>query len=349
MKKRIITFKASALILGLLISITLFSQEKEYQVVCVSFYNLENLFDTLDTPDVRDTEFTPEGDNKWNTHKYYEKLDNLAEVISKIGTDITPDGPAILGVSEIENEVVLEDLAKRESIASRDYQIVHYHSPDRRGVDVALMYQPKYFKVTNSKSYTLSVPDKEDFKTRDQLMVSGELHGELMHFIVGHWPSRSGGESRSRPLRIAAAQLGRHIIDSLQNLDPNAKIILMGDLNDNPDNASVTDHLKAVPEIEKMNDDELYNPFYSFYQKGIGTSAWRDTWSLFDMLLLSKPLTDKDYSTYKLYKANVFNKKFLQQPTGRFKGYPHRTYAGGQYLGGYSDHYPSYVFLIKEK
>lgn len=324
-------------------------QKKEFKVVCISFYNLENLFDTLDTKGINDFEFTPEGPNKWNTPKYFEKLDNLARVISEIGTDFTQHGPAVLGVSEIENETVLEDLAKRKAIASRNYQVVHHYGPDARGVDVALMYQPEYFKVTNSKSYRLTIPGRDNFRTRDQLLVSGELHGEMVHFIVTHWPSRRGGESRSRPLRIAAAELGRHIIDSLQAADPNAKVIFMGDLNDNPDNVSVTKYMKAVPEIDKMkNGDELYNPFYNLYKRGIGTLAWRDTWSLFDMILVTKPLVETDYSSYRFYRANVFNKKFLQQPSGRFKGYPFRSYAGGQYLGGYSDHFPTYILLVKE-
>jgi hypothetical protein len=342
--------KLSTLLLALLISASVFSQDQqEFKVVCVAFYNVENLFDTIDTPDVNDFEFTPEAPNNWNTPKYYAKLDNLAKTISMIGTDFTPHGPAILGISEIENKEVLIDLTKREAIAKRNYQVIHYQSPDKRGIDVALLYQPDYFKVTSTKSYKLTIPGRDDFFSRDQLLVSGELQGETMHFIVCHWPSRSGGESRSRPLRIEAGKLGRHIIDSIQNLDPNAKIILMGDLNDNPDNESVSKHLRAVDQVEKMNDTDLYNPFYGLYKKGIGTLAWRDTWSLFDLILPSKPLMGTDYTSYRFYKASVFNKSFLQQPSGRFKGYPFRTYAGGQYLGGYSDHFPTYILLVKEK
>lgn len=348
-RSKLLTIKFTILFLSTIIVFAVSAQEKrDFKVVCVAFYNVENLFDTINTPGINDVEFTPQGPNNWNTPKYFEKLDNLARVISEIGTDFTPHGPAIIGLSEVENEVVLEDLAKRKAIASRNYQVVHFYGPDARGVDVALMYQPEYFKVTNSKSYRLTIPGRDNFRSRDQLLVSGELHGELMHFIVTHWPSRRGGESRSRPLRIAAADLGRHIIDSLQRLDPNAKIIFMGDLNDNPDNISVTKHLRAVSEAKDMKEGDLFNPFFSFYKRGIGTLAWRDTWSLFDMLLLSKPLISDDYSSYRFYRANVFNKKFLQQPSGRFRGYPFRSYAGGQYLGGFSDHYPTYVLLVKE-
>lgn len=342
--------KFSIILFTLLLSIYTYAQEKkEYNVVCVAFYNLENLFDTIDTPDVNDFEYTPGGPNEWNTTKYISKLKNLSKAVSEIGTDFTPHGPAILGVSEIENRFVLEDLVKQELIASRNYQIVHYDGPDRRGVDVALLYNPAYFKVTSSKSYRLKIPGRDNFYTRDQLLVSGELQGDPIHIIVGHWPSRSGGESRSRPLRNAAAALGRHIIDSIQNVDPNAKVVLMGDLNDNPDNESVLKILRALPEQKDMKDSDLYNPFFNLYKKGIGTLAWRDTWSLFDMILPTKPLLETDYSSYRFYKASVFNKAFLQQPSGRFKGYPFRTHAGGQYLGGFSDHFPTYILLIREK
>ena len=341
--------KLTTLATILIVGTAAFTQEqKPFKVVCVAFYNLENLFDTLNTPGVNDIEFTPEGPNKWNSPKYIEKLDNLARVISEIGTDFTPHGPAIIGVSEIENRTVLEDLARRKAIVARNYQVVHFDGPDRRGVDVALLYQPDYFKVTSTKSYRLTIPDRDNFFTRDQLLVSGELQGERMHFIVVHWPSRSGGESRSRPLRVAAAQLGRHIIDSLLLDDPNAKIILMGDLNDNPDNKSVTKNLRAISDHKIIKKEELFNPFFNLYQKGIGSLAWRDTWSLFDMLILSKPLSEPDYSSYRYYRAEVFNKNFLQQTSGRFKGYPFRTYVGGQYRGGYSDHFPTYVILVKE-
>jgi endonuclease/exonuclease/phosphatase family metal-dependent hydrolase len=350
MKVKVFIYKIIAIQVLVYLSYTLFAQEnKEFKVFCVAFYNLENLFDTLDTPNVNDFEFTPAGPNQWNTKRYYEKLDNMSKVIAEIGTDVTPNGPVILGVSEIENRTVLEDLVKQNRIATRNYQVIHFDGPDKRGVDVALLYQPKHFKVTNTKSYRLTIPGRDDFFTRDQLLVSGELDGELMHFIVAHWPSRSGGESRSRPLRVAAAQLGRHIVDSLLNIDSNAKVILMGDLNDNPDNASLTKHLRGAADIQSMKEGDLFNPFYSLYKKGIGSLAYQDTWSLFDLILVSKPFIETDYSSYRFYKAHVFNKKFLQQQAGRFKGYPLRSFAGGQYLGGYSDHFPTYILLVKEK
>lgn len=330
------------------ISVQAQQEAKKFRVINIAFYNVENLFDTINSPGINDIDYTPEGSNKWNTLKYNEKLENLAEAISKIGVDATPHGPAIIGLAEVENHEVLEDLVKQEAIASRNYQIVHFHSPDRRGIDVALLYQPQYFKVTNSISHRLHVDGMDYFRTRDQLLVSGLLDGEEFHFVVSHWPSRSGGESRSRPLRIAAAELGRHIMDSVLTINPKAKIIYMGDLNDNPDNKSVVKHLKSNHRVDRLKSGELYNPFYDYYKRGIGTLAWRDTWSLFDMVLPNSNIMGEDFSTYRYYKAHVFNKNFLQQKSGRFKGYPLRTHAGGQYLGGYSDHFPTYILLIKE-
>jgi hypothetical protein len=324
---------------------------KKYDVACIGFYNLENLFDTLDTPDVNDAEFTPEGDKKWNSKKYYEKLNNLSRVISEMGTEITPDGPAILGVCEIENKEVLVDLVKTEKLRGRNYAIVHYNSPDRRGVDVGLLYQPKYFKVTSSKSYTLKIEGDTNFKSRDQLLVSGDLLGEKTHFIVGHWPSRSGGEKRSAPLRMAAARLGLQIMDSLKRADPNAKIILMGDLNDDPKSPSVKKVLAGNGRIDKLEPNNHFNASEESFNKGIGTLAWRDAWNLFDQMILTQSLVDVkgEYNDLRFFKFKVFNKPFLQNPDGNFAGYPFRTYVGSTYQGGFSDHFPVYLFLIRER
>ncbi|MCB0824073.1 MAG: endonuclease/exonuclease/phosphatase family protein [Bacteroidales bacterium] len=316
----------------------------------MGFYNLENLFDTINNKELfLSEEFTPESEKQWTSQRYHEKLNHMAEVISKIGTDVTPDGVALLGVSEIENRGVLEDLVKESSIADRDYQIVHYDSPDRRGVDVGLLYQPKYFEVVNSASHRLTMPDDTNFRTRDQLVVSGYLNGEMIHVIVNHWPSRSGGEKRSRPKRNAAGELSRHIVDSLLNLDPNAKILVMGDLNDDPVNPSVLEHLRAKGKEKELEPGDMYNPMYNLYREGIGSLAYRDLWNLFDQVIVSQALLGDDKSSYKFYKAFVFNKNFLKQKEGAFAGYPNRTFVGDRYLGGYSDHFPVYVLLIREK
>ncbi len=327
-----------------------FSQSKQsYHVVCAGFYNLENLFDTIyDAELMINEEYTPGGKKGWTSERYHNKLKNMAFVISKIATDVTPDGPALLGVSEIENRGVLEDLVKEDAIKDRDYHIVHYDSPDRRGVDVGLLYQPKYFEVTNSASHRLTMEGDSGFRSRDQLVVTGLLNGEEIHVIVGHWPSRSGGEKKSRPKRNAAGQLSRFICDSLLAINPNAKILVMGDLNDDPINPSVKEFLRAKGNKKKLDEGDLYNPYFKLYRDGIGSLAYRDTWNLFDMVIVSQGLLGDDKSDFKFYKAMVFNKNYLKQKEGRYAGYPKRTHAGGVYLGGYSDHFPAYIFLIRE-
>ncbi|MBI2257714.1 MAG: endonuclease/exonuclease/phosphatase family protein [Flavobacteriia bacterium] len=324
-------------------------KDKSFYSVLIGFYNLENLFDTINDPEKNDEEFLPEGANKWTSARYLEKQGNMARVIADIGLEASPDGVAILGVSEIENKLVLENLVKQKAIANRNYQIVHYDSPDQRGVDVGLLYNPKYFKVTNSKSYTLKIDNKPDFYTRDQLLVSGLLDGEEVHFIVGHWPSRRGGEKRSEPLRIEAAKLSRHIVDSLILINPDAKVIVMGDLNDDPTNQSIKKHLNSTGNIEQVHGNKMYNPMYDLHMKGIGTLAHRDVWGIFDQTILTQAWIKNDYTSYQYYTAKIFNKPYLMQQDGNFKGYPFRTFSFGQYVGGFSDHFPVYCVFLKEK
>lgn len=326
--------------------------KKEYTVANIGFYNLENLFDTIVDPDttkILQDEFTPEGKNAWTGERYRTKLDKLAEVISQIGTDITPDGLAVLGVSEIENREVLEDLVKTEKLKKFGYEIVHFHSPDRRGIDVGLLYQPKYFQVTSTSSIPLVDPENPRFITRDQLLVSGLLDGEEFHFVVAHWPSRRGGQKRSAPRRNFAGQVGRSIVDSIMQVNPKAKIIYMGDLNDDPKDESVRKHLRSGKKPENLEPGELYNPMAKLFDKGIGTLAWRDTWNLFDQLIMTQEVLNHDSKGFWHYRTKVFNKPFLKTPSGNFAGYPFRTFAGGRYQGGYSDHFPVYTILVKEK
>ncbi len=331
---------------------------KQYEVAGVGFYNLENLFDTIVDPDtnkILQDDFTPFGKKNFNSQKYYQKLDKLSEVISKLGTKYIPDGLAILGVSEIENRAVLEDLAATAKLKSRNYKIVHHESPDARGIDVGLLYNPKYFEVLNSKVFHLETYKEKDtvkhFRTRDQLLVTGKLNGERIHIIVAHWPSRRGGEKRSAPRRIAAGELARSIVDSILVAEPKAKIIFTGDLNDDPVNKSVKIAMHTVSKIKKVKEGTLYNPMETFYKNGIGTLAWRGAWNLFDQLILSPNLItkDNDFDTYKFFKAVVFNEEFLKNSTGNFKGYPHRTYVGPNFINGYSDHFPVFMLLVKER
>lgn len=319
-----------------------------YKIACVGFYNLENLFDIDDDPLTDDAEYLPDGANKWDSTKYANKLLNMSTVIADIATEISPDGLAVLGVAEIENRRVLEDLVAMPLLVKRGYKIVHYNSPDRRGVDVGMLYQEKYFKLKNSASYRLVFPNDPDYFTRDQLVATGEMDGEDVSVIVAHWPSRRGGQSASEPNRIEAAKLGRKIIDSLLAVNPSAKIILMGDLNDDPINVSVQEYIRAKGKLSKMSSGDMFNVMYNHYKSGNGTLAWNDAWNLFDQMIVSESFVSTDASTYVFHKSYVYNKEYIKQQEGNYVGYPKRTHAGGVYLNGYSDHFPVYMVLKKE-
>ena len=339
--------KFMPLIFILLINITLSAQDKKLNIAIVAFYNVENLYDTIDDPITDDKEFLPDGIQNWNSAKYNLKIERISEVITKIGQEVVPGGPVVIGLSEIENRFVLEDLVNSELLKSKNYGIVQYNSPDRRGVDVALLYQKNRFIVEGSKPFALKTADTS-FRTRDQLLVWGKLDGEELYFLVNHWPSRRGGEQRSAPKRKEAALLVKHISDSLVAMNPNTKLIIMGDLNDNPNNASIVKHLQAKGKLDNVVPGDLYDPMYKLFQDGIGSYAYRDSWDLYDQMIVSFALTGSDLSTYKLLKAKIFNEQFLKQKTGTFAGYPWRTAAGGQYLMGYSDHFPVYLILGRE-
>ena len=324
---------------------------RRFKIQTIAFYNVENLFDTINDPNKYD-EASPIMELKYDRSAIYAaKVRNMADVISKIGRDQTNNSPAIIGIAEVENIQVLEDLANDPALKSKDYGIVHFDSPDSRGIDVALMYQKTLFTPLSKSVHPLFIYDdatKKRVYTRDQLLVSGLLEGEVMHFIVNHWPSRRGGEARSRPKRIAAARLNKRLIDSLQAIDPYAKIFTMGDLNDDPTNTSIKKILKAKSDRDKVPVKGIYNPMEGIFKQGIGSNAYRDAWSLFDQILFTKPLLESDYTTYRYYKAGVFNKPFLTNKKGRFKGYPWRSFADGGFTNGYSDHFPVYVYIIKE-
>ncbi|PIP54554.1 MAG: endonuclease [Bacteroidetes bacterium CG23_combo_of_CG06-09_8_20_14_all_32_9] len=327
-----------------------FSQEKKYNALCVAFYNVENFFDTINDPNKNDEEFLPNGKNHWNSKKYFKKIENLSKVIIGIGDEIQAKGPVVIGVCEVENDKVLEDLVASPALAPLNYGFVHIDGPDLRSVDVALLYQKQHFTVTNTRSVTLKIPGKDDWHTRDQLVVSGLLDGEPVHFIVNHWPSRRGGEESSAPLRNAAADLCRSIADSIMKTDANAKIIIMGDLNDDPTNNSLTKHLKAKSVDTKTKPGNFFNPMYKMLKNdGIGSLAYRDKWNLFDQIIVSQPFLEQDKSSYRFLKAMVFNKNYLIQKDGNYAGYPFRTYVGTMYMSGYSDHFPVYIILVKEK
>lgn len=324
--------------------------QKKAKVGAVGFYNFENLFDTEDHPEKLDEEFTPTGKRLWTEEIYREKQQNLARVVAELGTELSPDGLAVLGVAEVENRRVLEDFVQQEAIKDRNYQIIHYESPDRRGIDVALLYQSKYYQVTESKAIPLMIYNDagERVYTRDILLVGGTFDGDPLYILVNHWPSRSGGESATRDYRNAGALRCKEISDSLSVLNPANKVIIMGDLNDDPVSPSVKKIIRAQAQAGRVRPRGFFNPMYEYYKKGFGTLAYRDAWSLFDQILLNYPLVDPQNDGYRFYRAHIHNPSYLIQKKGRYKGYPFRTFDFDNYMGGYSDHYPVYVYLVKE-
>jgi hypothetical protein len=330
-----------------------YGQEKKYAIRTIAFYNLENLFDTINDPAIND-EASPMMELKFNRSKvYWDKIEKLASTIAQIGLEKSKTSPAIIGVAEVENRSVLEDLVKSKHLLKQNYGIIHYDSPDKRGIDVALLYQKKYFNPVFHEVFNPNIyrGNRKVF-TRDQLLVSGYLDDEFIHIIVNHWPSRSGGEAKSRPLREKAAYQNLKIIKKIREKDADAKIILMGDFNDDPINSSFKKVLKTKRKKKNVAKNDLYNPYENMHKKGFNTLAYRDNLNLFDMVLISFPLLDKgerDFSSYKMYQAMIFNKRFLSDTKGKYKGYPFRSFSNGGYTGGYSDHYPVYIFLIKEQ
>lgn len=322
--------------------------DKRYQVFGVAFYNLENFFDTINNNGKYDYEYTENGSKKWDGEKYRNKVHNMAYAISQMTTQSTPMGPAIIGVSEIENITPLQDLVKDPALKDKRLQIVHHDSPDLRGIDVALLYNPRFFRVLNVVNSRVVVDGYPEFKTRDQMCVTGLLAGEKVSVIVNHWPSRSGGQERSNYLREAAAKRVRLTVDSLLRDDPNQGIIIMGDLNDDPFDPSVAEVLGAKKDMDDVEEpSDLYNPWWETLDKGIGSLAYRGQWNLFDQIIMSQYFLG-DRSRLTFFKNEVLNFDFLKTSEGDRKGYPLRTHASGVYLNGYSDHFPTEIFLVKE-
>lgn len=334
-----------------MISFLGFSQQKKnYRIRTIAFYNVENLFDTKNDSLTFDDDRTPDGKDHWTQNRYEQKLLHISKVLSEIGANVTKTSPDIIGLCEVENKQVVTDLLKQDLLQDKNYGIIHFDSPDERGIDVALLYKKAAFIPTSFASRRLLIFDDDEQRnyTRDQLVVGGLLDNEQLYFTVNHWPSRSGGTARSKPNRIAAAKLNKRIIDSLQYLNPLAKIISMGDLNDDPIDDSLKKILKTKGEKKNVETNDLYNPMEKLYKKGIGSLAYRDHWNLFDQIYFTENFINTKKKTYRFWKAGIFNAPYLSTQKGQYKGYPFRTYSGGSYTGGYSDHFPVYMYLIQE-
>jgi len=330
--------------------ITVKAQKHDYRAIITGFYNCENLYDTINDPIKNDEQFLPSSEYHYNSHVYFDKIGRLSSVISQIGIEYNPDGLAILGLAEIENDTVLNDLINSKDLADRKWKYVHYNSPDVRGVDVAMLYNPKYFRVLNSASLFVQLPggSKDSWFTRDVLYVKGILAGDTIHVFVNHWPSRSGGEERSIPARAAAASVVKHKVDSLNCISLNTKILIMGDLNDDPISPSLTKVLGAKIKLEDVEKGGIFNPFGEMYKKGIGTSPYQDAWGLFDQSLISEAWLDQNQSGFFFKKAVIFNREFMLQKTGKYRGYTRRTWDGTTYNYGYSDHFPVFLLMLKK-
>ena len=348
-----------SLLLLSLIACSADAQKKNY---VIGFYNVENLFDIYDDPGKNDNEFLPDGTNKWTEAKYQKKIHNIAEVIKAMAKD---NGcyHTVLGVSEVENRMVLEDLVVDPQIADAGYEIVHYDSPDRRGVDVAMLYRPGEFTYLDSESLPFSFEgtevritlDKEEqdyFRTRDILMVHGKIAGENVAVYVAHLPSRVGGKGGD--LRCLGAEIIYNHALKMMAKYPGIKIIVMGDMNDNPTDDSQAVWLHAKENIDEVGEYDFFGPFCRMLKDGYGSLAYRGEWNIYDIINVNYNLAvapDGGLQIKKIvknkYYGRVFKKPFMTQQSGQYKGTPFRAFSNGTFIGGYSDHYPTYIVIGK--
>ncbi|WP_262733576.1 endonuclease/exonuclease/phosphatase family protein [Gaetbulibacter sp. NE] len=306
----------------------------------IAFYNIENLFDIHNDPFTNDDDFLPTSDKRWTQKKYDRKIYKIGSVISQIGTDENTTPPAIVGLAEVENKRVLKDLLASKDLQSINYDYVHYNSLDERGIDVALIYNKDVFTVNSSETFNVFITDEDgeiDF-TRDVLLVSGMLGEEEIHIIVNHWPSRREGEEASSYKRVLAAQKNIEVVNRLKQENPNSKIIVMGDFNDNPNDDSVEELVAGA---------NLYNPMQNLRSIDKGSLNHDFNWNVFDQIMVSINFLETKPNTLKFSDANIFDSKFLTQYNGKYKGQPYRTFVGKKYKGGFSDHFPVFIELRK--
>lgn len=318
----------------------------------VGFYNLENLFDTYDDPAKNDEEFLPEGKNKWTEVKYNKKLHNMARVIAAMA-QANGAFHTVLGVSEIENRLVLEDLVMQPELQKANFQIVHYDSPDNRGVDVAMLYRPDQFEYIDSESIPFTMEGYEDFRTRDILMTYGRIDGEEFAIYVAHLPSRVGGKGGN--LRSRGAEIIREHALGMIEKHPGIKVVVMGDMNDDPFNESMAQVLggRKDPSDVKTPQD-FFNPFWKLLDDGYGSNGYRDVWSVFDQILVNGSLLNAPQGTLAIrqvskkgYYGVIFKRPFMITQKGQYKNYPFRTFSNGAFVNGYSDHLPTFIIIGK--
>lgn len=320
------------------------SKDYDYKVM---FYNCENLFDTKDDSVKLDDEFTPSGKKHWTWPKYQRKINNIAKVIIAVGGYNPPD---VVGLCEVENRYVLEGLTKYTPLKKAGYKIIHKESPDRRGIDVAMLYIPSTFKPLKKTWYRVDFPFAPNSRTRDILYVKGILgKTDTVHIFVNHWPSKWGGQKETEPKRIFVAKLVRSKADSILQLNPRANIILIGDLNDSPEDVSLLKGLGAKHDFKHINDTSLYDLSYYLMLKGEGSHKYHGQWDIIDHIVVSGALINKRNKIWSTYKdAHIFKAPFLLEDDEKYTGKKlYRTYIGYKYIGGFSDHLPVYIGLYK--
>lgn len=347
--KKYMTLLALVLLLGMSVS----HARKELSVYGVGFYNLENLFDTCHDAGKNDYEYLPDGANHWTSQKYTHKLRNLARVLADMGTDKLPGvGCAVIGVAEVENAGCLTDLCNQEPLKAKNFQFVHIEGPDQRGIDCGLLYNPALFTVRNVKlvPYIYKLPIDAKYRTRGFLTVSGTMAGEHVTIVVNHLPSRAA----TSYYREEGGRQLRELKNSLMREDPGVKLIIMGDMNDDPQDKSMAEQLGARREMKDVESpDGLWNPWWNVLAAGMGTLKYKGAWNLFDQIIVSHSLLDpkgkKNYKSLKLMDYEIFLRDYLMQTSGKYEGYPLRTHSGGEWLDGYSDHLPTVIYLAKQQ
>ncbi len=304
---------------------------------------------------LQEDEFSPKGTKVWGKERYERKLHQLAKVINEIGRCETNSCPVIVVLSEVETFETVEDLANQPILKPYNYGVIHFNSFDARGIDLAFLYQQNRFRLTVAKAYPIEIFNQETGRriyTRDIIRITGFLDGEEMTFLVNHWPSRFGGEKRSQPNRMAAAKVMKDIFDEIRYENPDAKIIAMGDFNDDPEDRSIAEGMGAVFDSKKVEKNDIYNPMVEVRKKTKveGTLAYRDAWNLFDPFLVTGTLVvESDKHKYKVGSTKIFAPSYLRTPDGPCKGFPYRMFGGDTfYPDGYSDHFPVYMILVKD-
>ncbi len=317
------------------------SKYKNKRNLTIAFYNVENLFDTVDNPHKNDNEFLPASKKRWSEKRYKKKIGDLAKVLSSINENELPE---IIGLCEVENRAVVADLVNSKPLKNGKYKIIHYESPDFRGIDCTLIYRPNEFKVLTSFPIRVKFRDKPNYTTRDILYVKGKTKNrEILHIFVNHWPSRIGGLAKSEPRRVEVATLLKSKIDSILTGAPKANIIVMGDMNDEPSNKSLAKVLGAQ-KPESVNA-ELVNLMYPVHENKLGSYLYRGNWNMLDNLVVSKSLLDNKGFRCTPEKGFVFHKTWMEYKNKKGEISPNRTYGGPNYYGGISDHFPVYFML----